>query len=214
MNNRENVKAILNYENYERMPVVSFGYWPETLEKWHREGHVTEGEWKGYQDNSPEDNAVMKKLGFDFNWNSCFSSRTGLFPYFERKLLEDLGNGKRKIIDENGLIVIEQEDVVSIPSEVGTLFEDRKTWEELYLPKLRYTDERINQVALDALKIKADSMDIPIGIHCGSLFGKIRDWLGVEGVSYLSLDDPDLSNCSALSGCGVTHTHTTIFTVW
>ena len=41
MNLRENVRAILHYESFDHMPVVHFGYWPETLEKWCREGHLT-----------------------------------------------------------------------------------------------------------------------------------------------------------------------------
>lgn len=32
MNLRENVRAILHYESFDHMPVVHFGYWPETLE--------------------------------------------------------------------------------------------------------------------------------------------------------------------------------------
>ena len=31
-----------------------------------------------------------------------------------------------------------------------------------------------------------------VGLHCGSLFGRIRNWLGVEGISYLSMDDESL----------------------
>ena len=38
----------------------------------------------------------------------------------------------------------------------------------------------------------APQRDIPLGIHCGSLFGKIRDWCGIVGLSYLLADDPDL----------------------
>ena len=40
---RENVNAILHYEKYDHFPVVSFGYWKETVEKWAQEGHIT---WK------------------------------------------------------------------------------------------------------------------------------------------------------------------------
>ena len=38
---RENVMAILHYEKYDCFPVVAFGYWKETLEKWALEGHIT-----------------------------------------------------------------------------------------------------------------------------------------------------------------------------
>lgn len=34
MTNRERVQAILNYRDYDRLPLVHFGYWKETLSKW------------------------------------------------------------------------------------------------------------------------------------------------------------------------------------
>ena len=46
---RENTLAVLNYEHYEKMPVVSFGYWAETVEKWANEGYITRDEALGYQ---------------------------------------------------------------------------------------------------------------------------------------------------------------------
>jgi len=42
--------AILNYEDYDRMPVVHFGYWVETLAKWAREGHFTEEQARKWGD--------------------------------------------------------------------------------------------------------------------------------------------------------------------
>ena len=44
---RENVNAILHYEKYDHFPVVSFGYWKETVEKWAQEGHIT---WEEAED--------------------------------------------------------------------------------------------------------------------------------------------------------------------
>ena len=79
---RENTLAVLNYEHYEKMPVVSFGYWAETVEKWANEGYITRDEALGYQqqgDNSEADRAIMRKLGFDFNWNSASAPRTRSF---------------------------------------------------------------------------------------------------------------------------------------
>ena len=42
MTNKERALAVLRYQTYDRMPVVHFGYWGETLEKWVREGHLLE----------------------------------------------------------------------------------------------------------------------------------------------------------------------------
>ncbi|MBN1584149.1 MAG: hypothetical protein JXA89_25800, partial [Anaerolineae bacterium] len=34
--------------------------------------------------------------------------------------------------------------------------------------------------------------DVPMGLHCGSLYGNIRTWLGLVESSYLQVDDPEL----------------------
>ena len=41
MNHRERALAVLNYQPYDRLPIVHFGYWNETLDKWAEEGHIT-----------------------------------------------------------------------------------------------------------------------------------------------------------------------------
>lgn len=41
-------------------------------------------------------------------------------------------------------------------------------------------------------KKKALHPDSPLGLYCGSLFGKIRDIIGLENVSYLYIDDEEL----------------------
>ena len=73
--------AILHYEKYDHFPVVSFGYWNETLEKWAAEGHITQEEADGYAkqgDNSPADNSVMKRLGADrFSESRYLRPQTG-----------------------------------------------------------------------------------------------------------------------------------------
>lgn len=191
---RENVLAILHYEKYDHFPVVSFGYWNETLEKWAAEGHITKEESDGYArmgDNSPADNSVMKKLGFDFNWNSCPGTANQLFPSFEKQVLEEKPDGSRIVRDEQGLIVLEKPGVVSIPAEIGTSLMDRKSWEELYLPKLQWDEKRVDTEYFKTLA-SAGGREIPIGLHCGSLIGYMRNLLGVEQLSYLYADDEEL----------------------
>ena len=127
MNFRENAMAALHYEPFEKLPVVSFGYWGETVQKW----------------------------------------------------------------AEEGLITLVKPGVVSIPAEIGTTLTDREVWERDYLPRLQFSMER---VPLDlAEKLRSDEgRELPIGLHCGSLMGRVRDLLGVEQMSYLTVDDPDL----------------------
>lgn len=194
MSYRDQVHKILHYENFDKMPIVSFGYWNETVDKWAEEGHITKEEAVDYQqhgDNGQGDKSVMKKLGFDFNWNSCFGSNVSLSPCFETEILEEKPDGSRVIRDSLGLIVLENPNIISIPAEIGTSLTDRKSWEENYLPKLQFFKERVNTAHLESLR-NDSNRDIPIGVHCGSLMGTIRNLLGVQQLSYLLADDYDL----------------------
>lgn len=191
---RENTLAILRYAPYEKMPVVSFGYWAETVDKWAAQGHIDKAlaeDYKRHGDNAQGDQAIMRMLGFDFNWNSCIGANVLLSPRFETEVMETRADGSQVIRDGQGLICMVKPGVVSIPAEIGTSLTGRDAWEALYLPKLRMSMDRIPLKRLEALPGPAER-DIPMGIHLGSLIGHMRNMLGVEQLSYLYADDEDL----------------------
>ncbi|MGC9467611.1 MAG: uroporphyrinogen decarboxylase family protein [Anaerolineae bacterium] len=204
MNNRERVRAILHYEPYDRMPVVHFGYWDETLLKWAEEGHITDNQARHWADGNPIDAEIAKKLGFDFNWNTCFSPDTRLRPPFKTKVVEEFPDGSRHVLNDEGTVILEKDDATSIPKEIEHLLRDRKSWEALYLPKLQFELERITHayVNCDGKMVRFDqggqkylqagAWEDPYCLHVGSLFGVIRNWLGIVGLSYLMVDDPVL----------------------
>lgn len=194
MNFRQNTMAILNYEAYDKMPVVSFGYWNETVDKWADEGHISRIDAQSYKqngDNSEGDKNIMKLLGFDFNWNSCVGANVLLDPCFETTVFETFADGSRIIRDPLGLIVKDKPGTVSIPAEIGTTLTDRDAWETLYLPKFQMTKDRINLDLFMSLP-KPEEREIPIGIHLGSCIGNMRNLLGFEQLCYLLADDEDL----------------------
>lgn len=191
---RENALAILRYQPYDKVPVISFGYWGETLDKWAQEGHVSKEDAISYQkggDNSPGDLNIMKQLGFDYNWSSNIGFHAGLFPAFEKEILEVKPDGSQIVRDESGLIVLEKPGVVSIPAEIGTSLIDRNAWETLYLPRMQFSLDRINLEQVKALPKPADR-EVPVSIFCGSMIGTMRNYLGVEHLSYLYADDEEL----------------------
>ncbi len=186
---RENTLAALRYENYDALPIIHFGYWNETLQKWAAEGHIT------YDDSIGWNNwgEAPKKQGFDFEWGGpCdFSLQTNLLPAFEWKLISKAEDGTMTLQNNEGVTVIQKSDAGSIPAEVDHLLKDRASWEEHYLPRLQYCPERLDLEKLNALK-PPEEREFPVGLFCGSLFGTMRNWLGLENVSYLYADDEDL----------------------
>ena len=204
MNNRERTLAILNYQPYDRLPVVHFGYWTETLEKWAAEGHITKAQAAGWYDNNAIDRVLCERLGFDFGWGGVFGPHMGLQPGFRRRVLAEFPDGSRHVLDDAGAIVLEKDDVVSIPAEIDHLLKGRAEWERIFRPRLRYSQRRLDGERIRGVRgavrfgrggreyLLAEERTFPRGLWCGSLFGIIRNWLGVVGLSYLTADDPAL----------------------
>ena len=195
MNDRQRLRAVMHYEKYDRLPCVSFGYWDETLDRWAREGYVRSeipDLYRSTGDTGPADREVMGQLGFDFNWNCCIGGRCGVYPAFERKVLRVERDGSQIVQDPTGHLVRVKPGVQSIPGEVGTLLTDRDAWEKEFLPRLKYCGERIPEQALSSLTARETERDTPLILHCGSLYGAIRDMLGVVELSYMQVDDEDL----------------------
>lgn len=191
MTARENALAILHYQNYDAVPVVHFGFWRETLEKWAQQGYITQEEAASWDDGNTADRRISKKLGFDFNWYTVVNTGFGLYPEFEREILEVLPDNTRKVRDNNGVTVLEKPGVVSIPRELEHLLKDRASYEEFYKPRLQACAQRAPLSNFAPFQT-AEGRDTVVGLHCGSLYGEFRNWVGVEGSSYLYADDEEL----------------------
>ncbi len=192
MNNRERAIAILNYQSYDRLPVVHFGFWNETLELWAQEGHITPEEARTWGDGNTSDEAIGTRLGFDFNWYHTFGGNYDLLPYFERKVLEVMPDGTRKVFSRDGVIILEKDDATGIPTEIDHTFKGRKEWEEEYKPRLQWSAERVAFDPQHLEFIRKGEWDTPLGLMSGSLYGRIRDWTGMINLSYLQADDQEL----------------------
>jgi uroporphyrinogen decarboxylase len=190
MNVRENALAVLRYQPWDRLPIVHFGFWEETLALWADQGHITAAEAAGWADANEYDDAIGAKLGFDCTWAPPCAPVTNVFPPFEEAVVADLGGGVRHVRDDQGVTTLRVEGAGSIPHEVDHLLKDRASWEEHYLPRLQPDPARVDVAGLKARR--AAHPDLPLGLYCGSLFGTIRVWIGLVEVSYLYADDEAL----------------------
>jgi hypothetical protein len=202
--NRQRLNAILHYEPYDRIPVMHFGFWNETLEKWYKEGHLTYEEVEPiikHDGNKIDGNIhelnIARKLGFDDNIYVPTGQKGDwydmpLFPAFEEVIIERYDDGYYKTRDTDGVFILDKEDAISIPKELGHTVVDRKSWEKYYLPKLMWDVERLDMDALNKMVLQNESRERYTALYCGSIFGKIRNYWGIIGLSYLQVDDPDL----------------------
>lgn len=204
MTNRERALAVLNYESYDRLPLVHFGYWRETLQKWADEGHISQTLMKAHGDGNPADYELNEMLGWDFNWQCMFSPASSLRPGFESKVVKTLEDGSKHILNNNGVVLLQAPGAGSIPAEISHSLTDRQSWEEQYKFRYQWTPERVTDARVlvnDHMTpftgegvdfLRKDNRDYLYGLQCGSLFGMIRNIVGVEGSSYIYCDDEAL----------------------
>ncbi len=190
MTNRERAMNILHYRPVDRLPAVHFGYWPELLTEWAEQGKIPADLAVGNYDGSEKDAALDKLIGWDFNWYRTAGTANHLWPAFEPKVLETFPDGTQRVQNHNGMIERIKPGITSIPSEDDYLLKDREAFETLYRPKLQYTPDRVN---LEYFKHFNETrpMDVPVGLHLGSVLGNIRDMVSVMGMSYLIYDEDE-----------------------
>lgn len=206
MTNRERILAALRYEPYDSLPVLHFGFLGETLQKWHAEGHLNDEQFRaaqsGDQDVALED--LTQRLGFDVAYHRVFGPNTRISPGFETKVIEEMEDGARKIMTGYGVVVIQKDGAGSIPMEFDHTLKGRKEWEELFKPRLQYFADRVNKADVNcetSMKLfddggldylKQENRKDHYLLHCGSLYGVLRDYIGMENLCYLAADDEDL----------------------
>jgi uroporphyrinogen decarboxylase len=197
MTSRERPLACLRLQPVDRIPLVHFGFWKETLRKWALDGHITEEEAEGYADGNAVDAELCRRLGFDHCWTAAIWPNNFLAPAFEPKVMRELPDGSCHILNMEGVIELDVPGATSIRAEIEHLLVDRASWEEHYKWRLQWDPARI--AGLDTWEPPVQ--DRPIGLWCGSLIGKVRNILGVEGLAYMAEDDPDLLD-EIIDTCG------------
>ena len=100
MTNRELFQNIMHYGSFDRMPVIHWTGWPETLERWYGEG-------------LPRGGDIHAFLGTRPNWASV-GVDVGLSPFFDEEEIEDCGDS-RIFRDHNGVVCQAWKNQSSIP---------------------------------------------------------------------------------------------------
>ncbi len=190
MTNRERAMNILHYKPVDRLPAVHFGYWSELLTEWAGQGKIPRNLAEGNYDGSAKEAELDKLIGWDFNWYRCVGTANHLMPSFEPKVLEVFPDGSRRVQNRDGLIERHKPGKTSIPSEDDYLLKDREAFETLYRPKMQYHPDRVNVEYFSHFN-ETRPMDVPVGLHLGSVLGNIRNITSVVGMSYLMYDEDE-----------------------
>lgn len=175
MTARELWLQMMAYEPVDRLPVMHWSCWPETRRRWEKEGMPEDADEHAFFGVAPH----MAFVHF----------KQGLFPAFETEILEETDE---YIVarQEDGVVAQAWKDRSCIPHYLGFQLKGRAEWPE-YRKRLQPNMMRIPS-DLDRQVREAFASGAPVGMSAGSMIGWIRNWMGVEGLSYLCYDDRPL----------------------
>ena len=179
MTQRERFNALMHYKTFDRTVNMEFGYWKENYEQW---------------DIFTENNIKNEKQAndfFAFEPPVCVSGSIEMDPPFEPKIIEDRGRTVVRV-SRDGLWEEVPKEGSSIPKYLRSSIETPEDWEELKKRSFdRFSESRKpNFEVLD--DVCREDRDYPVGVNCGSMIGRIRDILTVEGLSYAVMDYPEM----------------------
>jgi hypothetical protein len=180
MTGRERFNNQMHYKTVDRTVNMEFGYWNENFTLWDlfRENNIT--------NNNEAD------LFFNFDKISGIGGNVFLSPPFEEKVLEERGDILVIMNSEGLLAEVPKDGHDTIPHYLKSSITTPDDWKKVKEERFsRLSKER--KVDLEALKKQhSPDRDYPLGVHCGSMIGKIRDMLTLEGLSYATFDYPDM----------------------
>lgn len=180
MSARERFNNQMHYRGFDRTVNMEFGYWDENYTQWDifvENGITNENEANRF---------------FSFEPPHSFSINCWMSPGFENKIIGEKGD-KIILMNSDGLLAEAPRDNHStIPHYFKSSVETPEDWKKLKERSFRRDDEK-RIISPGWLKKNfPDDRDFPVGVNVGSLIGKIRDMLTVEGLAYAVADYPEM----------------------
>jgi len=173
MTTRERFNKVMHWQEADRVPNMDFGYWDETVTIWHKQG--LPAYVKTNQD-------IEQYLGLEgAEIIPRLPVANGLYPPFQDRVLEDRGR-YRLVQNTEGNICEVPKDGTSIPHYVKYVVQTPRDWQTFKRERLDYTrEDRIGEVK--KVVEEAHLAGMPVLFDAGSLYGWLRNWMGVENFS-------------------------------
>jgi len=175
MTMRELWRNIMFYGEFDRMPVIHWTGWPETMERWRKEG-------------LPADVNIHQYFGTVPHW-TWVGVNLGLHPPLAEETLEETDE-YRIFRDGSGVVQKDWKHRSCIPTFLDFTLKEAKDWDP-FKRRLQPDPARI-PADLDKRIADAEGSGLPIAVGTASMMGWIRNWMGVENMCYLMFDAPDV----------------------
>jgi len=180
------------YQTVDRVPDVEFGYWPQTIRRWVKEG--MELELTAEDQNQMFLGKLDDFLGFDHGESDWLGVKIGLNPAFEEVVLEKREHST--IVRDNQGCTAERflndQDESSIPHFLKFAVETPDDWKAL--KERLVIDDPVRQIKPEEIERVRQSAAAGKMISCGcpGPYGWLRGFIGFENLSVAFYEYPDM----------------------
>jgi uroporphyrinogen decarboxylase len=182
MLHKERFLRTFQFKSIDRVPDYEMNFWRETIDRWHKEG-------------LPLEKRTNKDVEFYFGlegWEGrgeWLPIRNGLWPTPPERVIEER-KGRALVDDGMGGIYTRTTETMSPPHYKRHPLSNREDWEKL---KPFFDPNTPGRFPLnwDEVVESYEGRDYPLGIRVGSLYGWLRNWMGVKKISIAFYRDPD-----------------------
>lgn len=180
MTDRQRWVRTLHFQPVDHVPDEEFGYWDDTLRRWHAEGLPEE-----------IDTNAKADVYFGFAPRRGVPADVHMRPHFEPRVLQETERYVVKLDGEGATCVVHRDGASTIPRYLRYAIERRADWEWLK-PRFDPADAARYPADWEPVRQRLVASGAPVGVSIGSLFGKPRNWIGFEHIALLCYDDPAL----------------------
>ena len=194
MTDRERFHAIMDGRPFDRVPLYFFGTWPETKVRWEREGLTGATDWPGSE--GPQ----LPEMDADWActpdrrgtiWNNQGLINPAPIPDRRGEMVEDTEEYRLWRTPFGGLVKHSKLGSTLPQHLEPDLHPTQEDWQR-FREYLNPTDPRRRTGDWEN---RAEALRNRTRVSCflgGSLFGYLRNWMGLEAISYLPYDNPEL----------------------
>jgi len=180
LTHRERWVRTLRFQPVDHVPDEEFGYWDDTLRRWHAEGLPVE-----------IDTNARADVYFGLAPRRGVGVNVHMHPGFRQQVLEESERHVVKIDADGATCIVNRDGSSTIPRFLRYAIQGRADWDAI---KTHFdpADPRRYPKDWDTVRRALVESEAPVGVNIGSLFGKPRNWIGFENIALLCYDDAPL----------------------
>jgi len=180
MTDRDRFNSQMHYKPTDRTFNMEFGYWEENFQQ-----------WPLFVENNIKNNREADAF-FAFDRIRVIGGNIWMNPPYPYSVIGETETTKTVMNGDGILMETPKDGHSTIPHFLKSSVVTPDDWTKCKAERFR-RDDPDRRIDIERLAAEhPPTRDYPLGVNCGSMIGKIRDMLTMEGLTYAVFDYPEM----------------------